>query len=148
MLSVVCLHQLSSAHNSSLPRPMSWGILPPLVLPLPLQIGDHLRLVPESQLGHPAHYGDEGEVITVAQIPITLEAVFTAAQLGEPIWFDDGKIGRQIVSNDGNTIDGVITQTPPGGGKLQAEKGLICQRMSSHQDKKRSMLRKLSVSQV
>ncbi len=101
-----------------------WGSLPPLVLPLPLSIGENLRLVDQGQLGHPARYSEDGELIAMAQIPITLDAVFAAAQPGEPIWFDDGKIGGQIVSNSGTDIVVVITQTPPGGGKLRAEKGV------------------------
>ncbi len=101
-----------------------WGTLPPLVLPLPLTVGDHLRLVHESHLGRPAHYAEDGSLLATTQIPITLAAVFAAAQPGELIWFDDGKIGGQILSNDGDTIEVVITQTPPGGGKLQAEKGV------------------------
>jgi pyruvate kinase len=101
-----------------------WGTLPPLLLPLPLTIGDHLRLVDESQLGYPAQFSDDGVLLRTAQIPITLDAVFDAAQPGDAIWFDDGKIGGQIAANRGTEIEVVITQTPPGGGKLQAEKGV------------------------
>ena len=100
------------------------GALPPLILPLDLAIGDQLLLTREDQLGRAAQRNELGEVITPAQIPITLAAVFTAAQPDEPIWFDDGKIGGQIVANDGNTITVLITQTPPGGGKLNTEKGV------------------------
>ena len=100
------------------------GALPPLILPLALAIGDQLRLTNEDQLGRATQRNAAGEVITPAQIPITLAAVFAAAQPDEPIWFDDGKIGGQIVANDGKTITVLITQAPPGGGKLSAEKGV------------------------
>jgi len=93
-------------------------------LPLELAVGDQLLLTREDQVGRAAQRNELGEVIAPAQIPITLDAVFTAAQPGEPIWFDDGKIGGQIVSNEGTSITVVITQAPPGGGKLNAEKGV------------------------
>ncbi len=100
------------------------GALPPLILPLELAIGDQLLLTNEAQLGRAAQRNEAGEVVTPAQIPITLEAVFAAAQPDDPIWFDDGKIGGQIVANDGKTMMVLITQAPPGGGKLSAEKGV------------------------
>jgi pyruvate kinase len=101
-----------------------WGTLPPLVLPLQLTVGDHLRLVNEEYLGHPARYDEAGQLVAAAQSPITLAEVFAAVQLGEPIWFDDGKIGGQVAANDGKEIDVIITHTPPNGSRLQAEKGV------------------------
>jgi pyruvate kinase len=98
--------------------------LPPLVLPLQLTVGAHLRLVNEEYLGHPARYDEAGQLVAAAQSPITLAEVFAAVQLGEPIWFDDGKIGGQVAANDGKEIDVIITHTPPNGSRLQAEKGV------------------------
>ena len=45
-------------------------------------------------------------------------------QAGQPVWLDDGKIGGIVEHNDGAEILVRITQTPPGGAKLRAEKGI------------------------
>jgi pyruvate kinase len=100
------------------------GPLPEVVLPLQLKTGDTLLLTPEGTLGHAAEYDEAGNLVAPASIPCTLNVVFQAAQPGQPIWFDDGKIGGRIIANTGTSLEVEITHASPKGSKLRPEKGI------------------------
>jgi pyruvate kinase len=100
------------------------GPLPEAVAPLLLKRGDRLLVTPEARPGEPALYDDDGELLRPASIPCTLDAVFERARAGQPIWFDDGKIGGFILSTRDRALTVEITQAPPQGAKLRAEKGI------------------------
>jgi pyruvate kinase len=100
------------------------GPLPEVVQPLLLTIGDTLLLTPADEPGCPAAFGAQGELLRPASIPCTLDAVFDAARAGEPIWFDDGKIGGRIVENRDRCLKIEITHAAPQGSKLRPEKGI------------------------
>jgi pyruvate kinase len=100
------------------------GPLPEIVLPLILRNGDKLLLTPEEQLGGPAQLDAEGITLKYASIPCTLDAAFAAARPGQPIWFNDGKIGGVILSVEPSRILVEITQAPLRGGRLRPEKGI------------------------
>lgn len=85
-----------------------------VTLPLVLQCGDYLTLTRENKPGSSSP----------ARIHCTLEQAFDVVQAGQPVWLDDGKIGGIVERNDGAEILVRITQTPPGGAKLRAEKGI------------------------
>ena len=69
--------------------------------PLLLKKGDSLILTKTLVPGKPATYSSDGTLLTPATIGMTLPQVFADVRAGEPIWFDDGKIG------------GVITMSTP-----------------------------------
>jgi len=98
--------------------------LPEVVLPLMLKAGDTLMLTGSDTVGHAAEHDEAGNLVNPASIPCTLDAVFQAAQPGQPIWFDDGKIGGRIVSNTGSALEIEITHASPSGSKLRPEKGI------------------------
>lgn len=98
--------------------------LPEVVLPLVLKTGDTLMLTGSSTIGHASEYDEAGQLVTPASIPCTLDAVFQAAQPGQPIWFDDGKIGGRILANTGESLEIEITHASPKGSKLRPEKGI------------------------
>ena len=100
------------------------GPLPERVLPLALRVGDRLLLTTEDRPGEPAQTAPDGRVIRPASIPCTLAAVFDAAAPGQRIWFDDGRIGGRILSNDGREIGVEITHAAPEGSRLRPEKGI------------------------
>jgi pyruvate kinase len=85
-----------------------------VTLPLVLQCGDYLTLTRENKPGSSSP----------ARIHCTLEQAFDVVQAGQPVWLDDGKIGGIVEHNGGAEILVRITQTPPGGAKLRAEKGI------------------------
>jgi pyruvate kinase len=100
------------------------GDLPPVTEPLWLRAGDRLRVRAPGGSGlaaHPAHEGDEP---LPAEIPCTLPEVFADLRVGERMLFDDGKLASRIVrvDRDGALVE--ITRTPPGGGRLRADKGI------------------------
>lgn len=100
------------------------GPLPEVVEPLVLKRGDRLVVTPDDRPGEPALLDEEGEVVRPASIPCTLDAVFEHARAGQAIWFDDGKIGGYILSTRNRALLVEITQAPPNGAKLRAEKGI------------------------
>ncbi|MGA7179420.1 MAG: pyruvate kinase [Thiobacillaceae bacterium] len=100
------------------------GPLPEVILPLLLKVGDHLMLTPGDRPGHAAEYDAGGRLVKLPSIPCTLAAVFRAAQPGQPIWFDDGRIGGRIVSNTGDAVEIEITHAAPKGSRLRPEKGI------------------------
>lgn len=100
------------------------GALAPTMRALTLFPGNRLRVTGEEQLGRPAVCDADGTVITPAQIPCTLGAIFQKVVVGERVWFDDGKIGGTIidVAVDGFTVE--ISHAKPTGAKLCADKGI------------------------
>jgi pyruvate kinase len=100
------------------------GPLPEVSVPITLRVGDTLLLTRGEVPGCPAQFDAQGQVAAHARIPCTLEAVFDTARPGQPIWFDDGKIGGRILANDEGAIRVEITQAAPQGSKLRAEKGI------------------------
>ena len=100
------------------------GSFPPLPQTLLLKPGDTLILSRASILGRPATYRKSGELIAPARIGVSLPQMLDHAKPGEPIWFDDGKIGGVFRSVDSDSATVEITQARPEGEKLGAEKGI------------------------
>jgi len=57
-------------------------------------------------------------------IHCTLDAAFGQVRPGEPVWFDDGRIGGVVEANDGELIAVRITHAGAEGSRLRAEKGI------------------------
>ncbi|HXN32918.1 MAG TPA: pyruvate kinase, partial [Polyangiaceae bacterium] len=98
------------------------GALPATTQAILLRSGDRLRLTRTAAAGRPARRGRKGP--EPACIPCTLPQVFRDVRRGEPIWFDDGKIGGIVTSNDRRVIDVRITRTRVGGALLLPDKGI------------------------
>ncbi len=90
---------------------------------LSLKVGDHLRLTRNDIPGENASFDEHGQVVNPAFVSVTLPQVLDEIKIGEPILFDDGKIGGIIRETlpDHATIE--ITFAPPGA-KLKADKGI------------------------
>jgi len=100
------------------------GPLPGVVRPIVLEAGDCLVLTREAAPGRAAERDPAGGVVRPAEIHCTLEAAFDRVRPGDRVWLDDGKIGGSAESSDGERIEVRITQAPPGGARLRAEKGI------------------------
>ncbi|HUK29762.1 MAG TPA: pyruvate kinase, partial [Candidatus Acidoferrum sp.] len=100
------------------------GKLPSLTQTLLLRTGDTLVLHKEKVMGKPAKRLKSGELIAPAEIGVTLPEMLDKAKPGEPVWFDDGKIGGVIRSVNPKSVTVEITQARPEGEKLGAEKGI------------------------
>jgi pyruvate kinase len=100
------------------------GPLPEVVLPLVLRVGDTLHLTSNQAPGEPERRDADGAVLAPATIPCTLPEVFAAARPGQPVWFDDGKIGGVIRDVQRERICVEITRAARNGSKLRPEKGI------------------------
>jgi pyruvate kinase len=74
--------------------------------------------------GRPAVRSKNGQIVTPAQISVSLPQILDHAKSGDPIWFDDGKIGGVIRAVNSDSVSGEITQARPEGEKLGGEKGI------------------------
>jgi pyruvate kinase len=80
--------------------------------------GDKLLLTADG-IGTPSTA--EGAPATVA---CTLPEVFSQVKAGQPVWFDDGKIGGIVRRVRGDRLEIEITNAPEGGARLGADKGI------------------------
>lgn len=104
---------------------MKVGQLPEVEQAIVLKSGDKLVLKRDSILGIPARVNKAGKIVAPAQVACTLGQVFDAAKLGEPVKFDDGKIGGVIsrVSPTEITVD-IVEAGDHKGRKLRGEKAI------------------------
>jgi pyruvate kinase len=100
------------------------GRIPPTEQVLRLKRGDLLVLRRSLEPGHPARFNQKNEITATAEIGITLPEFFDCVHAGQPIWFDDGKIGGKVRAVAQDTVTLEITQARPSGEKLGAEKGI------------------------
>ena len=92
------------------------GLLPELEQTLVLRPGDMLRVTRDCS---PAPVGADG----VPWIGCTLPEVFDNARCGEKIYFDDGRIGGEIVAVDPDVLQVRVDRAAAAGSKLRAAKG-------------------------
>ena len=102
----------------------SVGAISPTPQTLRLNSGDRLVLTRSFEPGKPAQYDDQLRLIRPARIGVCPPEFFDYVRVGEPIWFDDGRIGGTIASVASDEVVVEITQARPGGEKLGAEKGI------------------------
>lgn len=100
------------------------GDIPPIEMSIHLHKGDVLRVDRTGIIGDGATYTSDGEVLANAHISCTLPEVFEDTKLGEPVLFDDGKIGGFIQSINDTHVEVEINHTMEKGGKLKADKGM------------------------
>jgi pyruvate kinase len=100
------------------------GPIPPRLQVLLLKPGETLIVNRSDKPGRPASRDEKGRVTSPAQIGISLPNFLEHAKAGEPIWFDDGKIGGVITSLNAKSLHVKITQARPEGEKLGEAKGI------------------------
>ena len=91
---------------------------------LSLQQGDLLILTRDLKPGRPATYDKGGKLLIPAVIGCTIAEVFDDVRAGEPIWFDDGRIGGIIEKVEKARVLVRITQDHLKPMKLRADKGI------------------------
>jgi pyruvate kinase len=89
-----------------------------------LSAGDLLVLSADGHPGTNARFDPDTNEWHPATIGCSIPAIFPHLQIGEPIWFDDGKIGGTIEAVRTDRVEVRINRTRPGGGRLRAEKGI------------------------
>jgi pyruvate kinase len=108
----------------SVPLRARIGKLPHRPQTLLLKPGDTLVLTRANIPGKPALHSKSGELLEPARISVSIPQVLDRAKVGDPIWFDDGKIGGVIRAVHQESVSVEITQARPDGEKLGAEKGI------------------------
>ncbi len=98
--------------------------LEPLEAIIFLSKGDFLRLDKEDIPGEPAVLDDSGNVIEIAHISSTSPEFLDNVLVGDPIFFDDGKIGGIVKETHSKYLIVEITNAKKKGGKLRADKGI------------------------
>jgi pyruvate kinase len=89
-----------------------------------LNEGDKLRLHKSQNPGEPATYDETGKLLKTAHISCTLPQVFDLVKVGEPVYFDDGKIEGHILGVSSEEILVEITHAKAQGSRLRADKGI------------------------
>lgn len=100
------------------------GPLPPLEQYALLRIGDPLILTRSQHLSTPESRTPDGRIVAPARIACTLPAVLDDIQIGESVWFDDGKIRGSVASVSNDRIEIRITAAGPNGTKLKGDRGI------------------------
>ncbi|MGB3345137.1 MAG: pyruvate kinase [Aequorivita sp.] len=89
-----------------------------------LSKGDLLRLDKEAIPGNPAILDDSGNVTEIAHISSTSPEFLNNVLVGDPIFFNDGKIGGTVIETHSKHLIVEITNAKKKGGKLRADKGI------------------------
>ncbi|WP_426198549.1 pyruvate kinase [Pseudomonas sp. DC3200b2] len=97
--------------------------VPASVERIKLEEGDTLVLTRALEPGVPVRKSEAGKRPSAARIGCSLAAAFERVRPGEPVWFDDGKIGGEVLAVTPASIQVRITHAP-GGAKLRADKGI------------------------
>jgi len=106
------------------PRRARIGPIEPQAQSIPLERGDTLILTRSLEPGRLPEYDGNHRLVRPGRIGVTLSEFFDCARQGEPVWFDDGKIGAVITSIEPDHATVEITQAREGGEKLGAGKGI------------------------
>jgi pyruvate kinase len=109
------------------------GLLAQLEQAIILRVGDVLTLTadlspaPSNLSGANRRSGnfEDGHGFALnLSIGCTVPEVFEALQVGDRVFFDDGKIGGEVIAARPREADVRISQASPAGSKLRAEKGI------------------------
>lgn len=105
-------------------RDTAIGALPSRERPILLRPGDRLLVTRALQPGEDAVRDAAGQPRRPAHIACTLPEVLDQVAVGEPIYFDDGRIGGVIEALAADHVQVRITQARAAGSKLRADKGI------------------------
>lgn len=113
------------SHNEKKRHATSLSHIEPLPGLLHLYRGDLLRVTKDG-IGQSAQMYDDSDddEVDPAHIACTLPQVIDQVREGEPIWFDDGKIGGLVRKTTAEWLEVEITQARDCGEKLGADKGI------------------------
>lgn len=83
---------------------------------------DHLWLTKEQTTGKKAVWDTEGRIISWAEVSVSLPQIIDDIKVGDPIFFDDGKIEARVISKQDDRVELLIIHAHKS--KLGAEKGI------------------------
>ncbi len=100
------------------------GEIAPLEGLIHLSVGECLVLTRALDPGHGTRRDAFGRTLELARIGCSLSEVLPQVQVGEHVWFDDGRIGSVVRAVEDGQVVVEITDARAGGEKLRADKGI------------------------
>jgi pyruvate kinase len=100
------------------------GRLPARERSILLRRGDPIILSNRLDVGRDARADEDGHILEPAMISCTIPEVIEDLRAGEPVWFDDGRLGGRIKAVEGGEATIEITHAPAAGAKLRGNKGI------------------------
>jgi len=100
------------------------GTLLPLAQYITLKTDDYLILHRDPMPGETTQFDENGKLLKHAHISCTLPEIFKDVKIGEPIFFDDGKIEGIIQEVSEAELRIKITYAKDTGSKLKPDKGI------------------------
>ncbi|NNF32766.1 MAG: hypothetical protein HKN68_01570 [Saprospiraceae bacterium] len=100
------------------------GELPHKEIPIKLEVGEKLRLDRDTIPGKSAVISHDGKVLEMAHVHCLASQVFDQVKVGEPVFFDDGKISGAIEEVHEDRIIINIEHTTRQISKLRGGKGI------------------------
>ena len=95
-----------------------------MVIKIKVKFGDHIELVGDHLEAAKSQYGESGELLQMARVPIAIPSVLYDLQPGHRVFIDDGKIGGRVISVIDDRVEVVIDHLPPLGTTIKSEKGI------------------------
>jgi pyruvate kinase len=95
----------------------------PVASDIVLHKGDRVRLVRDAVTGQPRRVDEAGNVV-LPFVACTPAEILAAVTVGQPIWFDDGKIGAVVERVDDACVEVAITRVATAGRALREDKGI------------------------
>lgn len=86
--------------------------------------GDLILLSNDSNVGKPAVYDKNGQMLEPAKLSCTLRAITERLEVGHSVWIDDGKIGAVVVNIDMQGAWLRVTHAKTNGGLIRSDKGM------------------------
>jgi pyruvate kinase len=100
------------------------GALLPREVPIVLTVGDDLIVTRSTVAGRNAVRDERGRVLMPATIGCTADRIFEDVQIGDQMFFDDGKIGAVVEGREADRLRVRITRASAKGARLRNEKGI------------------------
>jgi len=100
------------------------GPVPRLEQRIRLHVGDPIIVTARADPGEEAQLDSDGRIRRPAHIACTSPETLGFVRAGEPVWFDDGRIGGVVHSAHSDRLSVEVTHAPAAGAWLGADKGI------------------------
>ena len=89
-----------------------------------IRCGDILYMSAKDKLGKPALHDSNGELLNPGRVSLTIPEVYRDVRLGDPVFFDDGRISGIVEKHTAKKVQIRITHTRKPVEKLEGNRGV------------------------
>jgi pyruvate kinase len=89
-----------------------------------IRSGDILIMTSKDKLGRPALHDSNGELLNPGRVSLTIPEVYRDVRLGDPVFFDDGRISGIVEKHKAKKLQIRITHTRNPVEKLEGQRGV------------------------